>query len=75
MSDPARDPIDELARLNREYEAKFGYIYIVCASGKSAGEMLDQLRGRLSNDPAKEIGVAAEEQLAITQLRLLKIGF
>jgi allantoicase len=71
----AATTLDELARLNREYEAKFGYIYIVCASGKSAGEMLDLLRGRLSNDPAKEIAVAAEQQLAIAQLRLQKIGF
>jgi allantoicase len=66
--------LDELARRNREYEAKFGYIYIVCASGKSAGELLELLRARLSNDPAKEIGVAAEEQLAIVRLRLRNIG-
>jgi allantoicase len=66
--------LDELACLNREYEAKFGYIYIVCASGKSSSEMLALLRERLSNDAAKEIGVAAEEQLAIARLRLQKIG-
>jgi len=66
--------LDELARLNREYEAKFGYIYIVCASGKSAEQILGRLRSRLSNDPTKEIGVAAEEQLAIAQLRLQGIG-
>jgi allantoicase len=66
--------LDELVRLNREYEAKFGYIYIVCASGKSAGEMLALLRERLSSDATKEIGVAAEEQLAIVRLRLQKIG-
>jgi allantoicase len=66
--------LDELARLNREYEAKFGYSYIVCASGKSASEMLALLRQRLSNDATKEIGVSVEEQLAIARLRLLKIG-
>ena len=66
--------LDELTRLNRDYEAKFGHIYIVCAQGKSAEQMLDLLRGRLANDPESEIAVAVEEQLAITQLRLRKIG-
>ena len=55
------DILDALAAANREYQDRFGYIFIVCASGKSAGEMLAILRERLSNDPAVEIGVAAEE--------------
>ncbi len=67
--------LDRLQRLNSEYEAKFGHIYIVCASGKSADQMIELLRARMMNDPAKEIGVAAEEQRAITKLRLEKIGF
>jgi len=66
--------LDELGRLNREYESKFGHIFIVCASGKSAAEMLSLLQTRLQNDPAKELEIAAEAQLAITQLRLEKIG-
>jgi allantoicase len=68
------ETLADLARLNREYEAKFGHIYIVCATGKSAEQMLALARERLANDPAKEIAIAAEEQLAITRLRIGKIG-
>ena len=62
-----------LAEGNREYERRFGYIYIVCASGKSAEELLALLRGRLANDAATELRVAAGEQAKITRLRLLKL--
>lgn len=62
-----------LAEGNRRYEARFGYIYIVCATDKSADEMLDLLTERLSNDPEAEILVAAEEQRKITRLRLEKL--
>lgn len=64
---------DALAAANREYEARFGYIYIVCATGKTAEEMLGQARERLSNDPEDELKVAAGEQKKITQLRLEKL--
>jgi len=63
----------ELAAVNRDYENRFGYIYIVCASGKSAGELLSLARERLANDPATELGVAAEEQRKITRLRLQQL--
>ena len=62
--------LEALAEDNRQYELKFGYIFIVCASGKSAAEMLAMLRARLSNDAAVEIRIAAEEQAKITALRL-----
>src|SRR5438093_10162959 len=62
-----------LVRANQEYEARFGHIFIVCATGKSAGEMLNLLEQRLSNDPAQELHVAAEEQRKITRLRLAKL--
>jgi len=58
---------------NREYERRFGYIYIVCASGRSADEMLRLLRERLENPPETEIRVAAGEQARITRLRLEKL--
>ncbi|HTK53817.1 MAG TPA: 2-oxo-4-hydroxy-4-carboxy-5-ureidoimidazoline decarboxylase [Gemmatimonadaceae bacterium] len=58
---------------NREYERKFGHIYLVSATGKSAAEILDLLRARLSNDPATELRVAALEQAKITRLRLEKL--
>lgn len=61
-----------LAAGNREYEAKFGFIYIVFASGKTAQEMLDLLRARLRNDRKTEIRNAATEQLKITRVRLSK---
>jgi 2-oxo-4-hydroxy-4-carboxy-5-ureidoimidazoline decarboxylase len=62
-----------LAKGNKEYEEKFGYIFIVCATGKSAGEMLALLQSRLVNDPGKEIKIAMEEQNKITKLRLQKL--
>lgn len=67
---------DALARLmeaNRRYEERFGYIFIVCATGKSADEMLAVLERRLANDPERELRVAAEEQAKITRLRLEKL--
>lgn len=65
--------LDQLAEGNRAYEEKFGYIFIVCASGKSADEMLELLRGRLANDPDTELVNASREQRAITRLRLEKL--
>jgi 2-oxo-4-hydroxy-4-carboxy-5-ureidoimidazoline decarboxylase len=62
-----------LAEGNRAYEAKHGFIFIVCASGKSAEEMLDILRSRLDNDTAQELRRAADEQRKITRLRLAKL--
>jgi len=62
-----------LQRRNQEYYERFGYIFIVCASGKSAEEMLAILSERLRHDPAPELVVAAEEQKKITQLRLQKL--
>ena len=64
---------EQLEEVNRAYEERFGHIYIVCATGKSAAEMLEIANGRMTNDPDVEIRVAAEEQRKITQLRLLKL--
>jgi OHCU decarboxylase len=64
---------NELQRRNQEYHERFGYIFIVCASGKSAEEMLAILTERLRNDPARELESAAGEQKKITQLRLQKL--
>lgn len=63
----------ELGLLNQEYAEKFGFIYIVCATGKSADEMLSLLKERLQNDGEREIRAAAEEQRRITHLRLKKL--
>ncbi len=69
----AQPTMEELAELNRQYEEKFGFIYIVCATGKSAEEMLSILRDRLENDRATELRNAATEQAKITTLRLNKL--
>ena len=62
-----------LAEANRAYEARFGYIFIICATGKTSEEMLALLEKRLQNDPATELRIAAEEQREITRLRLEKL--
>jgi len=62
-----------LARANRAYFEKFGYIYIVCATGKSAEGMLAILNQRLQNDRDSELSIAAEQQRLITRIRLEKL--
>lgn len=62
-----------LADRNSAYEARFGYIFIVCATGRSADEMLALLEQRLGHRPEEEIRIAAEEQARITALRLLEL--
>jgi len=69
----AVDTIAALAEGNRDYEQRFGFIFIVCATGKSSEEMLAILKRRLQNDAEAEIAVAAEEQRKIMQLRLEKL--
>ena len=65
--------LEALAEANRLYEGKFGYIFIVCATGKTAKEMLAILQSRMQNSPYDEIQVAADEQNKITKLRLEKL--
>ena len=62
-----------LGEANRDYERRFGYIFIVCATGKSSPEMLSILQERMGNTPEQELRVAAGEQAKITQLRLRKL--
>jgi OHCU decarboxylase len=62
-----------IAEENAAYQLRFGYIFIVCATGKTAEEMLADLDARLSNDPAAELQVASDEQRKITRLRLAKL--
>jgi 2-oxo-4-hydroxy-4-carboxy-5-ureidoimidazoline decarboxylase len=70
-ADPA--VLERLAKGNADYEERFGHLFIVCATGKSAPEMLALLEARLGNDPEHEIGVAASEQNKITRIRLKKL--
>jgi len=67
------ETLEALAAGNAAYEVKFGYIFIVCATGKSAAEMLALLQARLPHDPSQEIHVAMREQAKITRLRLEKL--
>ena len=67
------DVLARLAEANREYEARFGYIFIACATGKSAADLLEMLERRLENDPLIELRVAADQQRKITRVRLEKL--
>lgn len=69
----SQQTIEALAEGNKQYEEKFGYIFIVCATGKSADEMLAMLEIRLQNSPEVEIEIAADEQNKITKLRIEKL--
>ncbi|MFY0581738.1 2-oxo-4-hydroxy-4-carboxy-5-ureidoimidazoline decarboxylase [Cystobacter fuscus] len=73
MRDAGEDVIQALADGNREYEARFGFIFLVCATGKSAREMLGLLRERMNNPSDQELRVAAGEQGKITRIRLEKL--
>ena len=62
-----------IAEGNRAYEEKFGFIYLVCATGRSANEMLANLNERLTHDRRTELDIAAAEQAKIIELRLEKL--
>jgi 2-oxo-4-hydroxy-4-carboxy-5-ureidoimidazoline decarboxylase len=67
------DVLRELAAANAAYERRFGHVYLVCASGRSADELLAVCRARLDNDPQTERGVVLEELAKINRLRLGKL--
>ena len=73
VKEASEETLKALAKGNEEYEKKFGFIFIVCATGKSAGEMLMLLDSRLPNTREQEISIAMEEQNKITLLRLQKL--
>ncbi len=73
VASASQNVLEDLAEGNRLYEEKFGYIFIICATGKSAGEMLDSLNARLPNAPETEIRIAMQEQGKITRIRLEKL--
>ena len=66
--------LERLAAGNARYLARFGFVFIVCASGKSAEEMRALLEARLDNAPERELSIAAAEQAKITRLRLEKLS-
>jgi allantoicase len=69
----SEETMGAIAAGNRAYEEKFGFVYLVCATGKSAEEMRENLEQRLQNDRQTELNIAAEEHAKITALRLEKL--
>lgn len=65
--------LEQMMALNKAYLDKFGFIFIVCASGKSAQEMLDLIKARIDNKVDEELAIAAGEQAKITKIRLEKL--
>ncbi|PAN49344.1 hypothetical protein PAHAL_9G442700 [Panicum hallii] len=63
----------ELAEWNARYREKFGFVFMICASGRTAPEVLAELKRRYTNRPIVELENAAQEELKITELRLAKL--
>ena len=73
VNEASHDTVSSLAALNEAYEQKFGFIFIISATGKTSDEMLNALRERLEHDAETELPIAATEQSKITELRLKKM--
>jgi len=73
VSQASQQTLTALAEENRRYEARFGHVFLIAASGRSADEVLEALRGRIDHDPAAELEVAAGEHRKITRLRLERL--
>lgn len=71
--DASDGTLDALVDGNRDYERKFGHVFLIFATGKTADEMLGELQRRLRNEPGPELRIAAGEQEKITHLRLEKL--
>ena len=69
----AADVLSALEEGNRAYEKRFGHVYLVCATGRSADDLLATLQTRLDNDPATERGIALAELAAINEIRLNRL--
>jgi OHCU decarboxylase len=74
VGDADQHTLKRLAELNHAYFDKFGFLFIICATGKSADEMRQALEQRLAHDAETELRIAADEQLKITLLRLRKLS-
>lgn len=74
VGEASESTLQALAAGNVAYKEKYGHIFVVCATGKTASEMLALLQARLDNDPTVELAIAAEEQGKITRLRLEKLA-
>lgn len=70
MSKASENTLNEMMAINQAYLEKFGFIFIVCATGKTAEEMLAMIKARITNDRPTELAIAANEQAKITRIRL-----
>ena len=73
-ADRPRSPIRALREANAAYEARFGHVFLICATGRGPDDILAELRRRMTNDPATELEVAAAEIGKINALRLRKLA-
>jgi len=73
MDTAAASVTEAIAEGNRAYEKKFGHVFLICATGKTADEMLASLRERLTHDAETEVRIAAREHALITRIRLKKL--
>ncbi|XP_021853848.1 uric acid degradation bifunctional protein TTL isoform X2 [Spinacia oleracea] len=73
MKSATSTTLQELAEWNAQYKLKFGFVFLICASGRSTAEILAELKRRYSNRPVVELEIAAQEQMKITELRLAKL--
>ncbi len=73
VEEAEKDILDRLASGNEKYSQRFGYVFLVCATGKSALEMLNLLESRINNSPEEELQIAQQEQQKIMLLRLDKM--
>jgi OHCU decarboxylase len=73
VNQASQQTLTALAEENRRYEARFGHVFLIAASGSTAEEVLAALRRRIDNDPATELEVAAGEHRKITRLRLERL--
>ena len=69
----SKQTLAALSEENRRYEARFGHVFLIAASGRTATEVLEALRRRIGNDPATELEVAAAEHRKITRIRLQRL--
>jgi 2-oxo-4-hydroxy-4-carboxy-5-ureidoimidazoline decarboxylase len=74
IAEASDETLRALRDANAAYFARFGFIFIICATGRSADEMLSALQHRLGNDPDTELRIAAAEHAKITRLRLAGLG-
>jgi 2-oxo-4-hydroxy-4-carboxy-5-ureidoimidazoline decarboxylase len=73
VEEASRETLERLKVLNQEYEKRFPHVFLICATGKSAIDMLKNLEMRLTNDRKHELSNASAEQMKITRLRLEKL--